>query len=244
MEKKLFYFLVLISFTVFSQESSFFQDNESVIEFDTEVYPTLIENKSIEIERQRRFSVDIKEKYSSNDFHYKEEKKIEKPKPVIPNPLFGLAFLAFMKFVLPLILAVVVIFIIIKLYIGTPSSLWKSKKTNVKVAEKLISEDEDVENSDIEGLLKQALAENNTRLAVRYYYLLLLKRLSQKEMIKYDKDKTNSEYLFELTDKKIRKDFSYLSYIYSYVWYGEFVLSEKDFLKVQDHYQSFLKTIS
>ena len=79
------------------------------------------------------------------------------------------------------------------------------------------------------------------RLAVRYYYLQVLKDLSNKKIIDYHKDKTNTEYLFEIDNKALRDQFSHLSYIYAYVWYGEFLLDENSFKKAQNKYQSFLK---
>jgi hypothetical protein len=80
-------------------------------------------------------------------------------------------------------------------------------------------------------------------LAIRYYYLTSLKGLSTKEIIEYHKDKTNSEYLFEIENTTIRKEFSYLSYIYSYVWYGEFHVNEASFTIAQNKYQSFLNRL-
>jgi len=81
-------------------------------------------------------------------------------------------------------------------------------------------------------------------LATRYYYLSLLKRLSQKGLITYDKDKTNTEYKFELQDKQMRKKFSYLAYVYDYVWYGEFPVDESKFSTIETNYKTFLQTIN
>ena len=72
---------------------------------------------------------------------------------------------------------------------------------------------------------------------------MALKELSDKKIIDYHKDKTNSEYLFEIENSAIRSKFSYLSYVYSYVWYGEFPLDAQSFKVAQNKYQSFINTI-
>ncbi len=107
----------------------------------------------------------------------------------------------------------------------------------------MIFEDEDIYEVDLEALLKKATDSNNFRLAIRYYYLMTLKGLSAKKLIDYHKDKTNSEYLFEIEDTAMRSKFSYLSYVYTYVWYGEFPVDEKNFIAAQNKYQSFINRI-
>ena len=243
MLKRLLYILLLIPFMFFSQETFDEIEEQEPMEADKVFKDSIAYNKSLAFEKQRNFTVDINEEYSGSEFKYKEDKVNKKnfePKKN-PNLSFLKIFADFMKTIFPFLLAAIIIFIILKLYLGESINLWNFNKPKNKLAEKLIYEDEDIESTDLDSLLKRALENKNTRLATRYYYLLVLKKLSQKEIIKYDKDKTNSEYLFELEDVGIRKDFSYLSYIYSYVWYGEFNLNENDFNKVQKRYKSFLK---
>lgn len=88
-------------------------------------------------------------------------------------------------------------------------------------------------------------AENNQeyRLAIRYYYLWLLKKLSIAEIIEYDVEKTNSDYFNEITSKDIQKQFSYTSYLYNYIWYGEFDVDTLDFDKAKNAFTNFLNTI-
>ena len=117
------------------------------------------------------------------------------------------------------------------------------KKSKKKVVKKLIYEDEDIHETDIDGFLQKAINEKEYRLAIRYYYLSVLKILSDKKLIDYHKDKTNSEYLLEIENSQTRTDFSYLSYVYSYVWYGDFPINETNFKLVENKYQSFKKAL-
>ena len=61
------------------------------------------------------------------------------------------------------------------------------------------------------ALISEAESNNNYRLAIRYYYLWLLKGLSEKEIIDYDPEKTNSDYQYEIKTPEISEQFAYTS---------------------------------
>lgn len=239
----LFFLGCLLTSSLFSQETEVLEKKEDSITYI----------KDLNYTDKKTFTEDLKSKYSGRDFTYKvEKKKKEKKKkekeeiekPDTPNSTFYEVFLGFMKFVFPFILGIIVIYIVLRLYLGSDAKFWYFKNSTKKVTKKLVYEDEDINDTDLESLLQKAIADKNTRLAIRYSYLILLKKLSDKKIIKYDKDKTNSDYLFEIEDANQRNQFSYVSYIYTYVWYGEFDLSEEDFIKIQEKYNSFFKTIN
>lgn len=73
--------------------------------------------------------------------------------------------------------------------------------------------------------------------------IILLKDLSDKKLIDYHKDKTNSEYLFELKNETQKDQFSYLLYVYNYIWYGEFAINKREFQLAENKYQSFKKLL-
>ena len=102
---------------------------------------------------------------------------------------------------------------------------------------------ENIENADIHSLIKNAENDNDYRLAIRYYYLLVLKTLSLKNHIKFEDDKTNNEYLDEVRDKPFSKDFAYTSYLYNYIWYGEFPLNTDKYNKAKSNFSHFLKQV-
>jgi hypothetical protein len=78
-------------------------------------------------------------------------------------------------------------------------------------------------------------------LATRYYYLWLLKTLSDRNIIEWDIEKTNGDYLNEISNLELKNEFQFLSYVYEYSWYGEFNLNETDFEKTEI---AFLKLIT
>ncbi len=97
----------------------------------------------------------------------------------------------------------------------------------------LNDEQEIIENRDIQSLIDHALAEDNYRLAVRYYYLLVLQQLSQRHIIEWQAQKTNNEYVYEIKDDGLRTQFSKVTRIYDFIWYGSFVVDGDAFAKAQ-----------
>ncbi len=93
--------------------------------------------------------------------------------------------------------------------------------------------------TDFSSLISQAIHLKNYRLAVRYYYLQTLQKLSAKGQIEFAPDKTNYEYVQELAGKKFKDEFAALTLHYEYAWYGEFEITEQVFKAVQQKFTQF-----
>ncbi len=207
--------------------------------------------KNLSYSEERKFKEDLNTKYSERAFTYVDDLKESKTEPKLetkperkttPKVSFS-GFSFFMSSIFPFILGLVVVLIILKSFVNIEPGFWNLKAAKKEKTKKLVSEEENIDESDYDALLLRAIQNNDYRLATRYYYLALLKKLSQKNHIEYHKDKTNSEYLFELKNKTMRSNFSYLSYIYSYVWYGEFSVDKMKFSVIEKKYKSFIETI-
>ena len=128
-----------------------------------------------------------------------------------------------------LIIAGIIVFIAWLFYKLNPGArLLKSKEAPEMF---FTVEEEIIKSKDIQELINKALEKKDFRLAVRYYYLLLLKNLTDVHLIEYEFDKTNSDYLKEITKKTINLNFEKATLLYEYIWYGNFSVSEKDFYK-------------
>ena len=198
--------------------------------------------KSTEIVEEREFKEDIKNKYSGKDFQYKEEVERVQKEQSANGFLNFIVF--FMSKIFPFLLGGFVIYLLLRLILGSDMQFWKKSRKSKKITESLVYKEEDIHETDLEALLSNALKNQEFRLAIRYYYLLILRGLSHKKLIDYHKDKTNSEYLFEIKSDDLRDQFSHLSYIYAYVWYGEFAIDENAFSKAENKYQSFLNHLN
>jgi hypothetical protein len=102
---------------------------------------------------------------------------------------------------------------------------------------------ENIENTDIHSLIKSAENDQDYRLAIRFYYLLVLKTLSLKNHIKFEDDKTNNEYLQDVSDKPFSDDFQYTSYLYNYIWYGEFPINLNKYNKAKNNIENLLNKV-
>ncbi len=119
----------------------------------------------------------------------------------------------------------------------------KMKRSEVKKssAEKAV---ENIEDVDIYGLLEQARSEGNFRMAVRLYYLGLLKKLHELGVIAWKKDKTNRDYLAELFSKDFYfQEVQRLTVSYEAVWYGEHNLNAASFQHLSSRFEFVLQEI-
>ena len=241
MKQTLLIFLLFIAFSAFSQDD-YTEESESTYEY--------VEHGTNTVET-RRFNKELNSVYNGPEFQYKEVKKDKEEKKEIKpreKDQFSLDFFKaltdFLSTVFPYLLALIVVIIIVKSVLAGNTDFWRFKKQKITKSAIVKEEiEENIEETDFEKLLKLAISNKDYRKATRYYYLLLLKQMNEKELINYHKDKTNSEYIFDLEKVELRKHFSYLLYIYDYVWYGEFNVNETNFVTIENEYQSFLKKI-
>lgn len=90
--------------------------------------------------------------------------------------------------------------------------------------------------------VKEAKRNNNSRLVIRFYYLWLLKNLSNKEIISWHPDKTNADYLREIDDINLKNQFEYSSYLYNNIWYGEHIIDDNEFVQAEHVFVEIIKT--
>ena len=104
---------------------------------------------------------------------------------------------------------------------------------------------ENIAELDIEALLEQARREGNFKLAVRLYYLGLLKKMNALGLITWKKDKTNRDYLSELFARDLYyKEMQKLTFSYEAVWYGEHTLEGESFQRLTDQFEAVYREIN
>lgn len=81
--------------------------------------------------------------------------------------------------------------------------------------------------------------KNDYRSAIRYQFLFVLKKLSDKKLLEWNPEKTNKDYLAELKDKNQKSNFKELVYIFNNVWYGEFEVEEKSYNRFKEKFNRF-----
>jgi hypothetical protein len=145
-----------------------------------------------------------------------------------------------LEYIVYSLFGLIVLYLLIKFLLQNPiSSVFK---TEVKTIDGFSYVEENIEQIDFDKLINTSLKENNYRLATRYLYLKCLKSLANKKTIEWHFDKTNSDYINEIKDLKLKRLFKRVSYIYDYVWYGEFPIDEASFNKNKDDFKQLIKT--
>ncbi len=98
-------------------------------------------------------------------------------------------------------------------------------------------QEEHIENIDLDSYIKNALKEENYRLAIRYMYLKSLKLLSLNNIIDWHFEKTNSDYYREIENITLKENFKKTSYLYDNIWYGEYALDKAGFENAEKDFE-------
>lgn len=101
-----------------------------------------------------------------------------------------------------------------------------------------------VTKSELEVRLEAALMNENFRECIRIYFTLILQLLIAQELIKWKREKTNHEYLFEMNSGSIKRSFADCIRIFDLVWYGEYELDKNRFEKIQLRFQSLMNDLN
>ena len=140
------------------------------------------------------------------------------------------------------LLFVLVVYFIFRAIVNKEGT-WVFGKSSDKSIIPVTDIEANIHATDFKTLIAEAEENSNYRLAVRYYYLWLLKKLSTAEIIHYDVEKTNNDYRNEIEALEVKKEFTYTSYLYNYIWYGEFDVNDEQFDKAKRAFVSFIKSI-
>ncbi len=88
--------------------------------------------------------------------------------------------------------------------------------------------DADMSAIDLSKLIEEAEKRQDFRLAIRFIYLKLLRTLDDKQLIHWKAEKTNSDFISELSVPNLKTDFVRVTRLYEYFWYGEFEIDSRE----------------
>lgn len=163
-----------------------------------------------------------------------KEKKSDPSTPFFGGAIFQVLFFAAILLILG--------FVLWKIF-GN-SALLSNEKIAQKAGFTLDEIEDNLPDSDVDRALEEALAAGNYHLAIRLQFLAVLKELSLGNHIRWKKDKTNGDYLYELTASKFYPAFGELVYLFEVVWYGEVKLTEAEFKQLQPQFQQFIAELA
>jgi len=68
--------------------------------------------------------------------------------------------------------------------------------------------------------------------------------MTDKELIDWQLQKTNDDYLKELGSTKLQEPFKTITRLYDYIWYGNFDLDELKYMKAEHAFVQLQKTLT
>jgi len=151
----------------------------------------------------------------------------------------GNYFLLFkiLTYVLGILLVGVLLYVLIKM---TKLGSFFVRKKNKKLGDIAFDEiEKNIKEVEFDPLIADAIKAGNYRAAVRLQYLKCLRVLSDTERIEWSLEKTNRDYIYELTDANTKNKFKQLASLYEYIWYGEFDIDQKTYGQIEGLYDDF-----
>lgn len=205
----------------------------------------------------RHFDPAFKNKYKDKNFIYEykapEKSTWDKIKESIAsffNELFGSAgnsispkTIGFIFKTIIFLIILFVIYLIVKAIMNKEGKWIFGRNSDKKIIDYSDIE-QHIHKINFEKLIQEAMALGDKRLVIRFYYLWLLKKMSDKNIIEWDIDKTNSDYTYEIKNERLKDNFNYLSYLYNYIWYGEFELTDDTFDKTKKSFETIFQSLT
>lgn len=122
---------------------------------------------------------------------------------------------------------------------GSNIGLFRKKKILISQNEQDGEMPEDIFAINYHKEIDKAAAIGNYRLAVRFMFLRLLKNMAERKIITYKEDKTNFDYLSELSSTSKYEQFFKVTRNYEYSWYGQFIISEEAYHLIKNDFDEF-----
>lgn len=239
-------FLALYSTSLYAAQDSVLVDRPAV-QYDTLTTLQPVEFNPEKIEAyKKQDAFNYLEDVENDSWWTRFKKWLDLKFHQFSNWLFGEyepnSFLAFLLNVLPyLIIGAILgffVWLFMKLNPGV-SVLDEPQKPQVLFHE----EEEIVRSGDISGLIEKAVSDGDYRLAIRYYYLQLLKILDEREFINYEYQKTDSDYLAEVKED-LKSPLKKVMRLYDFIWYGNFPVTAEDFPGIQKTFLQFRASLN
>ncbi len=103
--------------------------------------------------------------------------------------------------------------------------------------------DQYLHETALDRFLKDALAQQNYALAIRLYYLQIIKGLSEKKAIHWSKEKTNRDYQREMRNHHLADAFRWATRSFEQAWYGNEGLSVAQYRAMEAQFKALLSQI-
>jgi hypothetical protein len=255
---KIPYFLLFFFAFGLSQKASPTVVIDSLLEKKTNLHPTdsILRAKPTTDNTlfDKKFAPDFRKKYRSDEFDYTRTKPHESiwsriKKSIYKiisriweniNPIGSLDYIGIIVKVLVIVIIGLILYFLVKFLISKDGNLFFSKKNMAtKISDENITEN--IHEINFSKEIANYELEKKYRLAIRYQFLWVLKKLSDTKKIQWNIEKTNKDYVNQLSSTPLHTSFVDLVNIFNFVWYGEFSIEENKYKEFKQKFENFLK---
>jgi hypothetical protein len=186
---------------------------------------------------KERKKINFKETYDTVKPKKKEPEKAD-PKSSKPYKPYDFADLKFVFIGLALVLLLILIIYLLR------NSAAKNLKVNSNILVNFDDLDEQtLRDAELLTPLNAAIKAGDYQTAYRIKYLEVLQQLIHKNLIYYKKEKTNYEYLLQLSGKAVYDPFRQLTFNFDGIWYGEMNIDKNRFESLLPYFNQFETTL-
>ena len=179
------------------------------------------------------------------EYSIKKRKRAQRSRESSNLDLSGLSgLLNALKYFVILLFGGLIVYLIVRLV--SEGNIFKpnSRKINpLSEGIDITQIEENLEHTDLEGFIRRAIEQKNYPLAIRLYYLAIIKELSAHGAIQWKKDKTNRAYINEMEANRLFEPFKKTTRIFERVWYGDTPFGEQDFAVVRPDFERLLQHV-
>ncbi len=117
------------------------------------------------------------------------------------------------------------------------------KKIANKELYQVFDENVDINNLDLDSIFSKVMIERNYKLAIRIRFLMVLKMLVNQEYLRWEKDKTNGDYIHELSKTNLILDFKHLVFVFERIWFSDVEINASDFSILNPFFTNFISKL-
>lgn len=241
-----FLFFIILVFLIGNSHYYLFAQNNKAFDSDTSNKINKFDTSIVELRVNKRAIDSLLEE---GNFEYylvepEEESLISQFRRWLINKIFRNLFVGEIDLVKIIVYSAFIIligFLLYRLLTGSKSAMFfagNEEKNKIKIGTK-----EELHRTNYDELLQKALSKEDYSEAVIILFHKALSLLSINELIKWRKDKTNYDYLYEIEQIEIKDRFRTISYYFAYVFYGKFIIDRKLYRKINQAFDKFFSSI-
>lgn len=143
-----------------------------------------------------------------------------------------------MSYVLMVVLGVLLIGFIASMLFGSKQNVTVNQTINPSFsAEEFQQIEEQLDETNLDDLLKNAFQNKNYTAALRLSFLTIIKELAAQKHIEWRKEKTNWDYHDEIADEQLRQQYSKATMLFEQLWYGDRHIGEAEFTAINEDFE-------